>query len=80
MQVIDYDHVITSKGQWLALDIHLGINVDVGPCSVSIGFLASDLDIYSLFRNLSYNDVSFRKFYPEKSYMQGAYMTLSYCF
>lgn len=80
LQVVDYDYISTDKGQWLALDAHLGINVDVGPCGFSAGYLMSNLDIYSHFRNLSYNGVSFKNFYPKKTFMQGAYLTLSYNF
>lgn len=80
LQVVDYDYISTNKGQWLAWDVHLGINVDAGPCGVSIGYLMSNLDVYSHFRNLSYNGVSFREFYPKKLFMQGAYLTLSYNF
>lgn len=80
LQVIDYDYISTNKGQWLALDIHLGINVDIGPCGVSVGYLMSNLDVYSQFRNLTYNGVSFKDFYPKKSFMQGAYLTFSYNF
>lgn len=80
MQVVDYDHASTSRGQWLAFDIHLGINADIGPAGISIGYLMSNLDIYSQFRHLRYDGVSFSEFYPKESFMQGAYLTLSYNF
>lgn len=80
LQVVDYDYISTSKEQWLAVDVHLGVNADIGPCGFSVGYLMSNLDIYSHFRHLSYNGVSFSEFYPEKSFMQGAYLTLSYNF
>lgn len=78
--VTDYDYVSTNKGQWLAVDIHLGINADIGPCGFSLGYMMSNLDIYSQYRHLSYNGVSFSKFYPKHHFMQGAYLTLSYNF
>lgn len=80
LQVVDDDYISTNKGQWLAVDVHLGVNADIGPCGVSIGYLMSNLDIYSQMRHLSYNGVSFRDFYPRKSFTQGAYLTLSYNF
>lgn len=80
LQVVDYDYISTNKGQWLAVDVHLGVNADIGPCGVSIGYLMSNLDIYSQMRHLSYNGISFRDFYPRKSFTQGAYLTLSYNF
>lgn len=78
--VTDYDYISTSKGQWCAIDIHLGINADIGPCGFSIGYLMSNLDIYSQYRHLCYDGVRFSKFYPKRSFMQGAYLTLSYNF
>lgn len=78
--VTDYDYISTNKGQWVAIDIHLGINADIGPCGFSLGYLMSNLDIYSQYRHLSYNGISFSKFYPRHTFMQGAYLTLSYNF
>ncbi len=75
-----YTTVSTSKGQWCALDVRLGINVDVGPCGFSAGYVMSNLDIYSQYRHLSYRGESFRRFYPSKPFMKGAYLTLSYNF
>lgn len=78
--VTDYEYISTNKGQWLALDIHLGVNADIGPCGFSIGYMMSNLDIYSQHRHLSYNGVDFSRFYPKHNFMQGAYLTLSYNF
>lgn len=78
--VTDYDYISTNKGQWFAMDIHLGINADIGPCGFSVGYLMSNLDIYSQYRHLSYNGISFSRFYSKHTFMQGAYLTLSYNF
>lgn len=78
--VIDYDYVSTSKGQWLALDLRLGVSLDVGPCGISAGYMMSNLDVYSQYRHLSYKGISFKDFYPRKSFMQGGYLSLSYNF
>ena len=78
--VVDYDYISTTRGQWLAIDLHLGINADIGSCGFSIGYLVSNLDIYRQYRHLSYGGVSFAKFYPGRNLMQGAYLTLSYNF
>lgn len=80
-EVYDYEYISTNRGQWLAWDVHAGINVEVGPFGAGIGYLMSNLDIYSYFRNLSYDGISFRDFYPKKtSFIQGAYLTFSYYF
>lgn len=76
----EYDYISTNKGQWFAIDVRLGINMDIGPCGFSAGYMMSNLDIYSQYRHLSYNCTTFEKFYPKKPFMQGAYLTLSYNF
>lgn len=77
---IEYDYVSTTRGQWLAFDVRLGVLVNVGPCDFSAGYLMSNLDIFSQFRHLSYRGQSFASAYPSKQFMQGAYLTLSYHF
>lgn len=72
--------VSTNKGQWLAADLRAGVYLNVGPCGISAGYLMSNLDIYSQRRHLSYKGESFSRFYPKKSFMQGAYISLSYYF
>lgn len=76
----DYDYISTTRGQWLAMDLRLGINANVGPCGISAGYMMSNLDIFSQYRHLSYRGISFREFYHSKPFMQGAYLTLSYNF
>ncbi len=75
---IEYDYISTTKGQWLAFDLRLGVSLDVGPCGISAGYMMSNLDVYSQYRHLSYKGISFKDFYPRKSFMQGAYISLSY--
>ncbi|MCM1483618.1 MAG: hypothetical protein NC043_04720 [Muribaculaceae bacterium] len=72
--------VSTSKGQWCAVDVRAGVYANVGPCGISAGYMMSNLDVYSQYRHLSYNGIPFSEFYPQKSFMQGAYLTLSYYF
>lgn len=76
----DSEKISTNKGQWHAFDARIGLYINVGPCGISVGYMMSNLDIYSQRRNLSYNGVSFSKFYPKKSFMQGAFLTASYYF
>lgn len=77
---IDYDYISTHRGQWLAFDLRLGISLDVEDCGISVGYMMSDLDVYSQYRHLSYKGTSFRTFYPRKPFMQGGYISLSYNF
>ncbi len=76
----DYKHISTSKGQWLAVDMRIGVYVNFGSVGFSAGYLMSNLDVYSQYRHLEYNGISFSKYYPRKAFMQGAYITASYYF
>ena len=76
----DYKHISTSKGQWFAVDMRVGIFVNFGPCGFSAGYTMSNYDVYSQYRHLSYKGISFSKYYSKKSFMQGAYLTASYYF
>lgn len=60
--------------------MRLGVYLNLGPCGFSAGYMMSNLDVYSGYRKLSYRGLSFGQFYTEKSFMQGAYLTLSYYF
>lgn len=72
--------VSTNKGQWCAVDLRVGVAVNFGPCGFSAGYMMSNFDVYSQRRHLSYDGVPFSKFYPTKSFLQGAYLTASYYF
>lgn len=78
--VTEYKKISTTKGQWCAMDLRVGVYVNVGQCGISVGYMMSDFDSYSQRRHLSYDGISFSKFYPKKHCMQGAYITLSYYF
>lgn len=73
-------YVSTNRGQWLAFDLRLGISMDIGAFSCGAGYLMTNLDIYSGYRHMSYKGVSFEKFYPKKTFSQGAWLKLSYNF
>lgn len=78
----DYElkSVSTTKGQWLGLDVRLGVYLNIGPCGFAAGYMMSNFDVYSQYRQMTYGGVSFREFYHSKSFMQGAYLTASYYF
>ena len=76
----DYKHVCTPKGQWFAVDLRIGVYMNSGPVGFSAGYMMSNYDVYSQYRHLSYKGNSFGKYYPKKSFMQGAYLTASYYF
>ena len=78
--VTSFHYVSTTRGQWLTLEVRAGVYVNFGPVGFSAGYMLSNLDIYSQYRHLTYNGVSFKRFYPKKSLMQGAYLTATYYF
>lgn len=73
----EYEHISTTGGQWLAVDLRLGVHVDIGRFGLTLGYLMSNLDIYSQTRHLSYKGTSFRTFYPSKPFMQGVFASIS---
>lgn len=77
---IENNKISTNKGQWCAVDTRIGLYLNVGPCGVCVGYLMSNFDIYSQRRHLFYKGAPFSKFYPQKTFMQGAYLTASYYF
>jgi hypothetical protein len=76
----EYKTASTSHGQWLAFDVRVGLYVNFERVGFSAGYFVSNHDIYSFYRHLSYRGISFRDFYPTKSFMQGAYLNMSYYF
>lgn len=78
--VIEYKYASTSKGQWFAAQLRVGITAQIDAISVTAGYLMSNLDIYSQYRHLKFHGESFEQFYPKKSFMQGAFISLSYNF
>lgn len=72
--------VHTTKGEWFAVDCRAGFYLHAGPVFLQMGYVASSLNIYGMYRNLEYNHVSFKNFYPHSSWLQGGYMTVSYNF
>lgn len=76
----DYKHISTTSGQWFSVDLRVGIFVNFGSCGFSAGYTLSNYDVYSQYRHLSYKGIPFSRYYPKKSFMQGAYLTASYYF
>lgn len=76
----EYDYVSTNKGQWLALEMRLGVSLDFDPIGITVGYIMSNLDTYSMYRHMSYNGVSFEPFYSKKSFIQGAFISASFTF
>lgn len=76
----DLKYISTSKGQWFAVDMRLGTYVNFGSVGFTAGYMMSNFDVYSQYRHLSYKGSTFNKFYPKKSFMQGAYLSASYYF
>ncbi len=70
----------TSKGEWLAADCRSGIYMHAGPVYLLAGYVASSLNIYGMYRNIEYDGVSFKDFYPHSSWLQGGFVTISYNF
>lgn len=73
----DYTTRSSSKGQWCAFDCRAGVNVSVGPINISAGYLISNLNIYGISRNIEFRSEKFSQFYPNKRYLQGAFLSVT---
>lgn len=80
MQTVDYRHVSSNRGQWLSLDCRIGLYVNVFRCHFILGYEISNLDIFSRRRNMSYDGVSFNRFYDRSTGFQGAFASAAYNF
>ncbi len=76
----DIRHISTMKGQWFAMDLRIGVYVNLGQLGFSAGYMVSNFNVYSQYRHLSYMGNSFSNYYPEKKSMQGGYLTASFYF
>ena len=76
----EYEYVSTSRGQWLAFELRAGISADFSSFGITLGYLMSNLDPFSMYRHMSYNGVSFQSFYRKKSFRQGAFISASFSF
>ncbi|MDE6224506.1 MAG: hypothetical protein K2M25_00025 [Muribaculaceae bacterium] len=76
----EYERISTNKGQWLALELRAGISADFSSFGITLGYLMSNLDPFSMYRHMSYNGVSFQSFYRKKSFRQGAFISASFSF
>lgn len=75
-----YQYISSTKGNWCFFDSRIGISARIEPLNISIGYLFSTLDVYSMRRNMSYENIAFGSFYPEAKNVHGAYMTISFDF
>lgn len=76
----DYRNVSSNRGQWLSLDCRAGLCVNVYRCNFIIGYEISNLDIFSRRRHMSYDGISFDRFYDRSNGFQGAFASLTYNF
>lgn len=76
----EYEKVSYSKGQWLAFHFRAGIYASFGDIAMSLGYVYSNLDIYAMRRNMQYNNISFKDFYPKQNAVSGMYLQVSFSF
>jgi hypothetical protein len=71
----DYKTVSTNKGNCCYWDVKTLIRMSFDDVAISLGYSLSNLDIYSSYRHLSTEGVSFEKFYPDKKLTHSAFFT-----
>lgn len=73
----DYKSPSSSRGQWCAVDCRAGVTVKVGPANFSAGYMISNFSIYSIAGNIEFRGEKFSRFYPNKRYLQGAFLSVT---
>lgn len=76
----DQEHISSSRGKWCALDCRLGLYLRAGKVYIMAGYILSNLEIYSYYRNMEYDGVKFSDYYPRRKGLQGGFVTISYNF
>lgn len=80
MITTDYADASANGGQWLSLDCRAGLYINVYCCNFIISYEISNLDIFSRRRRMSYNGISFDRFYDRSNGFQGVFAAISYNF
>ncbi len=75
-----YQKISSNNGQWCFFDARIGVSAKIEPLSISIGYMFSTLDVYSMRRNMVYDNHSLGSFYPKAKNVHGVYMTVSFDF
>ncbi len=78
LQVINRHLLSTNKGQVFSMDSRIGIYANFDKIGISAGYLLTNYDINSHYRNFSYNGVSFTKFYPSAKLSHGIFISAAY--
>lgn len=73
-----FKSVSTSKGKWCFFDLKVMLKAQLGEAAVAIGYGYSNLDIYTNYRKLSFDKVSFEDFYPKCKATQTLFLRLTY--
>lgn len=77
---MDYKHVSNNNGRWYAFSLRIGVYVTLDRATISAGYAYSDLDIYSMRRNMRFENIRFDEFYPKKKAIGGAFLSVACSF
>lgn len=72
-----YQYISNNKGKWLFYDVRIGILARIEPINIALGYLFSTLDVYTMRRNMVYENHLLDDFYPKAKNIHGAYITIS---
>lgn len=76
----DVRNTSTNKGKWYAFDCKIGFSLNLDNISISTGYQYSTLDVFSMRRELIYDNKRFDDFYPKKSNLHGGFFSISVYF
>lgn len=76
----DVRNISTNKGKWYAFDCKIGFSLNFDNISISSGYQYSTLDVFSMRRELVYDNKRFNDFYPKKKNLHGGFFSISFYF
>lgn len=72
--------VSSHTGRWWAYTCKAALTLKIGQATFALGYHWSNYDIYTFRRHMSYNGVSFNKFYPKAQCQYGAFAEIMVAF
>ncbi len=76
----DVRDISTNKGKWYAFDSKIGFSLNSDNISISAGYQYSTLDVFSMRRELVYDNKRFNDFYPKKKNLHGGFFSIDFYF
>lgn len=71
------DNVHNSHGRWAAFDCRFGLRFGTDDAHFFLGYELSTMDVYGMYRPMTYRGVKFNDFYPSRKTQNGIVLEIS---